>query len=587
MLDRLVKFTSISLLRWPVVIVGLSFLTGCGDFFAAKPTELQTQLILNELRQIKENPNIGNPLPELYRQPAERIEVSDGVKLFYFCKNHPAEKLAELINAQFSKFFKAAAAPQNPQANDYPRPTYTVSPNSAANQLIIHCPNNQEADKVLEFLNKVDVPPIQVNVDCLIVERFADVTMDWETTIKVENLLGEKITLGGKSQLVEAPDGSLQEVLLPAFPGASLRESKRATFGLDLGYWKNQGIPGHEFRAVVDLLISRGYLKILMNPTIETVNGKKGAIRLRDNVPLQKIVEKPGFDEPFNLTEYQWVEDSLEVTPYVYADGSIGLTTKIQLGSKSKPEGVVQTSIITERTIDVAENRIKPGDSLVIGGMRKSEERGVIRGVPFLKDLPVLGILFSSKDYEEKATEVIFVLTPSISSGGVEYSKMINKMKQKHAKPEYQTGLQQTLTDPFGAAAYTNLMEQQAARAEFERLKAEIEKVEALQEMDQIKEKLIETAEQVLSEKTRAAQAQSEARKAQEEAEKAKEQAEKAKKEAEEAKMRADELKAQTERPKPLPEKARVEAKETTDTNPEKVKPEAENKKAEAAAEKA
>jgi len=551
-------------LEWGILVLTLPLFGGCGDFFAQKPTELQTQVILSELREIEKNPHVKNPLPELYRRDPEKISVADGTKVFYFCKNHPATKLAELIDAQFSQFFRTAPSQQDPQGKEYPKPTYSVSPNPATNQLIVHCPNNEEAEKLLEFLQKVDVPPIQVNIDCLILERFSDVTMDWETTIKIENLLGERITLGGKTD--EAGN------LLPAFPGASLRESKRATFGLDIGYWKNQGLEGHEFRAVVDLLISRGYLKILMNPTIETVNGRMGKIRLRDNVPLQKIMEKPGFDEPFNLTEYQWVEDTLEVTPYVYADSSIGLTTKVQLGSKSKPEGVVQTSIITERTIEVAENRIKPGDSLVIGGMRKSEERSVIRGVPFLKDIPVLGVLFSSKDFEEKATEVIFVLTPSISSGGVEYTKMIEDMKQKRARPQYEKGLYEAITDPLGASAYTSHVEQQAARAEFERLKAQIEKAQALEEVDQIKEKLLDAAEQVIAEKTKAAQAQSEALKARKEVEEAKAEIEKARIEIEniraeikKAKKEAEDARKEVRKEGAEAERAKARAGQSTD----------------------
>ena len=420
---------------------------------------MQTRRLLSELREIKENPNIGNPLPELYRSLAERVKVTDGVKLFYFCRQHPADDLAKLLDTQFSKFFRSSASAQDPQGKEYPRPTYTVSPNPATNQLIIHCPNDAEADMVLEFLRKVDVPPIQVNIDCLILERFADVTMDWETTIKIENLLGEKITFGGGKT-----DSTTGE-LLPNFPGASLRESKRADFGLDFGYWKNYGITGHEIRAVVDVLVSRGYLKILMNPTIETVNGRKGKITLRDNVPLTKIMEKPGYDEPFNLTEYQWVEDTLEVTPHVFADGSISLDTKVQLGSKSKPEGVAQASIITERTIEIAENRIKPGDSLIVGGMRKIEERSVVRGVPGLKDIPLVGILFSSKDFEEKATEVIFILTPSISSGGVEYLDIVEDVRQKYSRPKYESGLDKVLNKTFGINGYNRHVEPEAAKA--------------------------------------------------------------------------------------------------------------------------
>lgn len=551
MLNRFFKSIDGSGLRWVLPIVLLLSFCGCGDFFAQKPAELQTQVTINELKQIKENPAVKNPLPELYRSPPKRIKVKDGVKLFYFTKQHTVDKLSNLITAQLG---------------------LKVTPSNPTNQLIIHCPNDELADKTLEFLNMVDVPPIQVNIDCLIIERFADVTMDWETTLKIDNFLGEEITFGGKTD----SSGNL----LPNFPGASMRESKRSDFGLDFGYWRNQGVTGHEFRAIVDVLISKGYLKILMNPKLETLNGKKATITSRDYIPTEKIVQT-NLNVPYSITEYKWVMDSLEVTPYVFADGSIGLATKITLGASSKPQGVVQLPIITERAVDITENRLKPGDSLIIGGMRKTEERAVIRGVPFFKDIPLLGILFSSKDYEESGTEVIFILTPSISSGGMEYTKMIEQARKKLAPPKYDIGLGEVLTDPLGIGIYTEQVEQRAAKAEFERLKSEIEKAEALEEVDVVKYKLLNTAEQVLKERTKAAQAQKEARAAKAEAEKVKAEAEKAKAEAIKARQEAEKAKAEAEKAKT--EKAQEEAeKAKAKADVEKAKQEADKAKAEA-----
>ena len=165
-------------------------LSGCGDFFATKPTEIQTREILNELSQIRENPNITNTLPDLYRTPPKRIATKDGVKLFYFTKHHSADNLAKLVKDQF------CTKPVGDAGKRTVISGYDVSANAATNQLIVHCPNDAEIDKVLDFLENVDVPPIQVNIDCLILERFGDVTMDYETSIVIENFLGQEITIG-------------------------------------------------------------------------------------------------------------------------------------------------------------------------------------------------------------------------------------------------------------------------------------------------------------------------------------------------------------------------------------------------------
>ena len=521
---------------WCLALAAAICISGCGDFFASKPTEIEARAILNELSQVRESPHINNPLPAIYRAPAKRIVLNNSVKLLYFTKHHPVNELAQLVTEQF------ATKPVGNEGKKEVVPGFVVSGSAATNQLIIQCPDGPTADKVQNFLDIIDVPPIQVNIDCLILERFADETMDRETSIMIENFLGQEITLGANRGTFDS--GGVLTALAPAFPGASLRESLRSTFGLDFGYWIDKGIPGHQVRAVVDMLISRGYLKILLNPTLETINGKQATVSIRDYAPLEKIVAKEGFDEPFSMTDYVWVEDTLTVTPSVFADSSIGLKTSIKIGSKSKPEGVVQTSIITERSINVDENRIRPGESLIIGGMRKSEKRSVVRGVPFLKDIPILGILFSSKDFEEKATEIIFILTPSISSGSVEHAKIVEDIRRKHASGAYETGLTGIFTDPFGTGAYTDIIERKAVEAETERIRAEIEAAQMSEEVTKIKGELSKTRRQLDAEKVRVEKAQAEKEKAITDAATAAAEAQKARQIADTAKAEADAAKA-------------------------------------------
>ncbi len=571
---------------WCMALAVVICISGCGDFFASKPTELEVRAILGELSQVRESPHIDNPLPEMYRGPAKRITTKDGVKLLYFTKHHAVSELAQLVTEQF------ATKPVGNEGKKEVIPGYVVSGNSATNQLIIQCPDDAGTDRVQEFLKMVDVPPIQVNIDCLILERFADVTMDWETTIYIENLLGERITFGGKYARDSVGDiitdiigGVEMPRLLPTFPGASLRATKRSDFGLDIGYWANKGILGHQLRAMVDMLISKGYLKILLNPTLETVNGKEATVTIRDYAPIQKIVSGPQYEHPVSMTEYQWVEDTLTVTPSVFADGSIGLKTSIKIGSKSKPEGVVQASIITERSIKIDENRIKPGESLVIGGMRKSEKRSVVRGVPFFKDIPILGVLFSSKDFEEKATEIIFILTPSISSGSVEHAKVVEDIRKKHAPLKYETSLGQALTDPFGTGAYTDIIERKAVEAETARIKAQIEAAAMSKDVEKMKDALSAAHRQLDAEKARVEKAQAEKDKAiaeaavaAAEAEKARLIADKAKAEVKAAKAAADEAEKNAQA---LAEQAQAEKAKAQKSAEELAKIRAEAEKAE------
>jgi len=502
-----------------VLLVG-----GCGAFISGKTTGLQSQMIIRDLSKIEPTPDPNISVPEIYKIPPKIIEQMVGgtpeFKLFYFCMYHTSDELRDIVHAQFAtKLF-------DKKGKEEKLVDYTVSSNPATNQLIVRCPTREDATAVLELLEMVDVPPIQVKIDCLISEVYADLTLDWETTLEVENLFGEGIRTGSSAQPFGTGVTELVEEgeVLPAFPGASLRDLARTQMGLQIGYLSHS----ENFLAMVDLLESKGYLKILMNPTLEVINGKTATISSTQHVPLQKItkyIPTPGEIIAQSETEYIDVVDSLEITPHVFADGYIGLETDILLGSKLTPEGVKQLPIVTKKEIENKENRIRKGESLVIGGIRKTEERDVVRGVPFLKDIPVLGLLFSGRDFEERVVETIFILTPTISTGGIPNNEMIEKVKRKHRSP-VSDGLDEIIKDPFGFEAGEKAHQLEASETERIRLDAEAEKAQSRYALREAEERAKRAEAELYRVK---AEANAVVEAAEEAAEKAKEEVEKAK----------------------------------------------------------
>lgn len=562
---------------------------GWENIFAQTDTELEAERTLRELRINIHAPEPNVPIPDVYRTPPKIFEQIVGGKsewkLFYFCKFHTSDELKKIIQEQFAtKLFEKPDKPPSVV------PDYTVSSNPATNQLIVRCPAQEDVEAVLETLDQVDVPPIQVKIDCLISEIYADMTFDRETTIEIQNLLGENITMkpGG------LPFGTdVRQIIdeggevLPAFPGASMREVARARMGLNIGYLSTS----HAFTALVDLLESRGYLKILMNPTLEVVNGGTAKVQSTQKVAIDKITSQSTISNNFLGTQtlFEDVVDSLQITAHVFADGYIGLETSILLGSKNTPEGVKQIPIITKKQIDNKQNRIRQGESLIIGGMRKNEKFAVVRGVPILKDIPLIGFLFSSEDTEQRAVETVFILTPTISTNGRPKEEVMREVSRRHEPPS-QAGLGDAITDPFGFKAREQAHELALDEAEQVRLEAEAEKTQAQIDVRQAVERADRAEEERNRLKTEAeakaraaAEAQAEADKAVAKAKEAQTAADKAKAEAEAKPKAAEKTEGEPKPPQagaakePAPEAKPSSAqkpKETPETKVEQAKAE-------------
>jgi type II secretory pathway component GspD/PulD (secretin) len=391
------------------VISGMLIFGGC-ESFEVQRTERETERILKDLGRVRIESETQPQMPDIYKRPAKIITTEKHARLFYFARYHTADVLAKLLTAQSAVGM-----------------TLQVSTNPATNQVIVNCPSEAAAEEVLAYIEQVDVEPVQVRIDCIISELFADLTLDYETTLDIQNLFGESITVISK------------------LPGASMRSLGRGAIGLKVG------ITRRNFDALIDLLESRGYAKILMSPSVEVVNGKRARIEIKERVPIQELILSG--EEVVTTIKYQDVVDYLEVTPHIFADGSVGLETKAGIASRAIPEGATQAPIITTRDIQNEANRIRPGESLVIGGIRKTEHTSIVRGVPLLKDIPLLSLLFTSKDFEERSKEILFIITPYISTGGTPRRQIERKISREHTPlhletPAERAGINVELDEP-------------------------------------------------------------------------------------------------------------------------------------------
>jgi len=159
--------------------------------------------------------------------------------------------------------------------------------------------------------------------------------------------------------------------------------------------------------AALKAMEEEGNGKIISSPKILTLDNKKAIIRQGLRVPYQTVDENGQIN-----TEFQDVDLSLEVTPLVTPDQRVSMkikTTKNDIVDFS-PLGDPITSINEAET----ELLVNDGETIVIGGVVKSDVKNGETGFPILKDIPIIGWLFKTETTDNSKQEMLIFLTPKI-----------------------------------------------------------------------------------------------------------------------------------------------------------------------------
>ena len=114
----------------------------------------------------------------------------------------------------------------------------------------------------------------------------------------------------------------------------------------------------------------------------------------------------------------------LTVIPQVSSDGFVLMNIKVKSSSTAPATvagGTAGVIPFDELNREAEANvLVRDGETIVIGGILKDSDTTASAGVPYLKDIPVLGWLFKNSSVDKKLEELIVFITPRIASAGSE-----------------------------------------------------------------------------------------------------------------------------------------------------------------------
>jgi general secretion pathway protein D len=155
--------------------------------------------------------------------------------------------------------------------------------------------------------------------------------------------------------------------------------------------------------------------RVLAKPSIRTVDGRPAKIHIGDRVPLRSSTVQDVTGQSRTMYEYRDIGIKLEVLPKYHMDDTISVELTMEVSSLGNNLGTVAEPAYAIGTRNINTTMLlREGETAMLGGLIRDDERRTMNKVPGLSDMGVVGKLFTSKEENHDRTDVLLTITPKI-----------------------------------------------------------------------------------------------------------------------------------------------------------------------------
>lgn len=170
--------------------------------------------------------------------------------------------------------------------------------------------------------------------------------------------------------------------------------------GIDAIFGTTEGVAG-----ALRALEGRGALRILAQPTLTAISGEEAKFLAGGEIPYYTFDPADEDNRTQQTVTFKPYGVELAFTPVVKSNGNIGLKVDT---SVSEPQSDLS---ITKRQASTSVE-LPSGMTLAIGGLLQETSSQDIQQFPVLGDIPILGALFRSREFQNQQTELVILVTP-------------------------------------------------------------------------------------------------------------------------------------------------------------------------------
>jgi len=172
--------------------------------------------------------------------------------------------------------------------------------------------------------------------------------------------------------------------------------------------------------AIVRFLETDSQTRLIAKPQLRGAEGQEITLNLGDEVPVPSTTFTPVAQgganfNPLTSFNYRPVGVNIQVTPRVTFEGDIILDLLVESSTLGQDVNIAGQNLPSFGSRKVQTRlRLRDGESNLLAGLLREDERKTLRGIPGLLRLPVLRSLLASNDNEITQTDIIMLLTPRI-----------------------------------------------------------------------------------------------------------------------------------------------------------------------------
>lgn len=276
-----------------------------------------------------------------------------------------------------------------------------VSVDIPSNALIVTS-TSEILQKMKATVEHLDVPSPQIAVKARLIEIQADNLLNWGVTWSQSSAINADTTV----RSVNTMSNYTQDA------GGTVNTSQTLTkFPTGLVIDAMTVLDKTKLYGVLNMIKTDTNAKTISEPSILTGNNKTAKIHVGQNLP----VVTSQVTQTATTQSIQYIPEGvdLDVTPIV-SPGSDMISFQIRIGVSELVGFQNNNPITTERVAQTAVT-VESGKTVVIGGLIKDKTTDVDSGVPILKDIPLLGWFFKTKNKQKTRTELLIFITPELA----------------------------------------------------------------------------------------------------------------------------------------------------------------------------